>query len=547
MILRPRGVMRSPEFERIKALPRRDWQKEADDDFIFQTTQYFKRPHGSMVLWPMQAASLAEAHDARGLVLSAGVGTGKTLSSVLLPVVLESRRPILFVPAQLRDKTRYDIPRLNKHWRLHDDLQVFSYDDLSRESGLELLQKISPDLIVADEAHRLAYPNAARTRRFLRYFGENPDTLFVCMSGTISRRSIMDYWHLVKLALKGAAPLPQTRWEAMDWSDALDINPRNGLLPGVLLELCEPGETARQGYQRRLSQTRGVIVTQKTSCPVPIIINRLTPKMAPVVAQKLKLLYDTWETPNGEQCTEALEVWRHARELSMGFFYRWVWPNDTPNLDWLAARRAWRTFVRHIIRYNRRKLDTEMQVANACLAGELPRADYDAWVAIRDVCKPMTEPVWIDDSLVQYVATRARKHKCIVWVEHDAFGRRLSAVSGLPYHGAGSSQAAILSHRAGSVILSAHSHREGKNLQEPWSRNLVVSAPPSGAAWDQMLGRTHREGQPADEVVCDVCLHTRALQEGFANAIADAHFLQETLGQEQKLLYADRTFSPTVF
>lgn len=548
-ILRRRGVMRTAEFERIKALRRRDWQEGIDDAFLAAATDYFKTPAGVMSLWPMQAAALAEAHDNRGLFLGAGVGTGKTLVSLLLPVALQAERPLLFVPASLRDKTIHtDMPMLTKHWHLHPGLQVFSYDALSRESGAELLQTLRPDLIICDEAHRLAYKSSARTRRFLRYFGENPDTRLVVMSGTVSRKSLMDYSHLIKLALR-AAPLPTPWHEVQDWADALDekLGNRERLAPGVLLDLCAGGESPRQGYQRRLCQTPGVIITSKTSCPASINLNRINLAVPQAVLEALRHLITEWETPGGEYCTEALELFRHGRELSCGFYYRWVWPHGVVNQPWLGARKAWRTFVRETIRHNRRGLDSELQVAGACAKGTLPNAAYEAWVAVRDEYKPVTEPVWLDDFLMQHAASWAQGQPSLVWVEHDAVGRKLASTTfddgrSMFYFGQGASQAEILAHVGSSVILSSHSHREGKNLQA-WSHNIVVSASPSGAAWDQMLGRTHREGQTADEVGCDIYLHTEPLLNGFIGALADAKYLQDTLGQEQKLLYATRSFA----
>jgi len=70
---------------------------------------------------------------------------------------------------------------------------------------------------------------------------------------------------------------------------------------------------------------------------------------------------------------------------------------------------------------------------------------------------------------------------------------------------------------------------------------LVVSVKPSGRDWEQLLGRTHRMGQEADEVECWVYLHTEELRAGMAKAFVDAKFLEETLGV-QKLNYADITF-----
>lgn len=90
----------------------------------------------------------------------------------------------------------------------------------------------------------------------------------------------------------------------------------------------------------------------------------------------------------------------------------------------------------------------------------------------------------------------------------------------------------------GPVIASWHAHGEGKNLQH-WSKNLFVAPPSSGKTWEQVLGRTHRAGQQADEVVADVWLHAEELRASFIQARADARYIEATLGSRQKLCYAN--------
>ena len=51
-------------------------------------------------------------------------------------------------------------------------------------------------------------------------------------------------------------------------------------------------------------------------------------------------LRDTWTTPNGDLLTEAVEIWRHMRELALGFWYRWKYP---PPDGWMGARQAWKS------------------------------------------------------------------------------------------------------------------------------------------------------------------------------------------------------------
>jgi hypothetical protein len=49
----------------------------------------------------------------------------------------------------------------------------------------------------------------------------------------------------------------------------------------------------------------------------------------------------------------------------------------------------------------------------------------------------------------------------------------------------------------------------------------------------------HREGQTADEVSYEVMFACKEQMDGFFQALADARYLQDSLGSPQKLLYAD--------
>ena len=120
-----------------------------------------------------------------------------------------------------------------------------------------------------------------------------------------------------------------------------------------------------------------------------------------------------------------------------------------------------------------------------------------------------------------------------MWTEHVAFGEQFGA----NYYGAGTE----LTNVEGPVVLSVKAHGEGKNLQR-WSRNLAVSCPSSGKAWQQLLGRTHREGQEADAVTADIYFHTQVLRDAWDTAVEDAHYLQDTTANRQKILYANRGF-----
>jgi hypothetical protein len=149
----------------------------------------------------------------------------------------------------------------------------------------------------------------------------------------------------------------------------------------------------------------------------------------------------------------------------------------------------------------------------------------------------------------------------IVWTEHQAFAKGLAHCTSskmtklwkiAPHHKPGSvddfipgqasyfgaGDSSILTTDEPAIIASIAAHSEGKNL-ERYSRNLVVAPMTSGKAWEQLLARTHRHGQQADEVVCEVFLHIPELRDSFEQARSDARYLEDTYGNRQKLNYAD--------
>ncbi|KFE67273.1 hypothetical protein DB31_8713 [Hyalangium minutum] len=71
---------------------------------------------------------------------------------------------------------------------------------------------------------------------------------------------------------------------------------------------------------------------------------------------------------------------------------------------------------------------------------------------------------------------------------------------------------------------------------------LFVNPPADGAAWEQAIGRCHRQGQLADEVEVEVEVelyqHTDELIEAFRKARDFARFIEQTEGTPQKLCFA---------
>jgi hypothetical protein len=504
-----------------------------------------------MRMRPIQAEALAQAREAGGLLGAMGVGSGKTLVTLLLGQVLKLKAPLLLLPAALVEKTRVELIEYSKHYKIAANIRMVSYDTLSRANAAEFLTYHKPDGIICDEVHKLKNRKAAVTRRVARYKAENPGTVFCGLSGTLMSHDLKDFGHFAIWALMQGAPVPMALDELEEWALALE-GPKVGkdgfqtVQPGALLKFATPEDhegaadetiVARRGFRRRLLRTPGVVATNQESVQCALNISTVHFSVAPATEKNFNTLRQTWETPDGWALSQAVDVWRVARELALGLHYVW---DPRPPREWLERRREWAAFVRETLSRSR-TLDSELQVAEACRAGALDASALNAWESVRNTFKIQPKPVWHDSSALEYCEKWLKKGPGIVWVQHTFFGEELAKRTGLAFY----SQEARDAHGnpiakadpRKSLIASIGSISEGHNLQS-WALNLVTSPPTLAKTWEQMLGRTHRQGQTADEVTVEtfeLCLeHYEALTSG----IAGAHHTHDTLGQTQKLLLA---------
>ncbi len=550
-LAKKRGVARTADFARIEELPRRVWDADAEEleELRQGLTEMLRPEQGDMfnpdlfILKAIQAAALREIHDQHGAFLPIQVGGGKAFISVLAAVVLEAERPILFVPADLREQTKRKVlPLMAEHFQLPPNLKIIGNSELSLEKNNDMLEKLQPDLIILDEAHEYKNKRAGRTKRMIRYMKAHPETVMVAMSGTMSKKSLKDYAHILQWCLGvDNAPIPQKWQELSDWADALDegVPDQTRMAPGALEKFCNEGENARQGYARRLTETPGVIASGAEELGVSLRIRKLTPKMPAEPARMLMDLRNSWEDPNGDPIMEATELWRIGRQLALGFWSEWDPPAPR---NWMDARREWGKYVRGTLNNNRRGLDTELQVWNECAHAEKPNPIWVQWRAIKDIFKPNPVARWVDTFIVDEVAEWLKDGPGIVWVEHIPVGKKLSEELGIPYFGAGKKAHREILDASGPIVASIQAHHKGKNLQHQWHRNLITAPPSSGDLWEQIIGRTHREGQKADVVDFDVLMHTDELESSFRRALSRAVYLEETLKGRQRLNYADITF-----
>lgn len=572
-------VQAGPELHRIRTLPRRDIPDPTSPDAVtlasFLTSRLAKSatPYPGP-LKPVQALALREAWERKGLFAPIRVGGGKTLLSYLLPAVLGAKRPVYICPATLKTPILTEFSRYARDWRgpLPAAYPIVSIELISNPSGAEdrdeqgnvirlaLLERLQPDLIVIDEAHRCAAAGAACTKRIRAYKHKYPSTIVVAMTGTPFKTSIKDCAHVMEWCLGRGAPLPTDFLEREAWASYLDaktgLGPRAGA--GALVEMLTSDEeqafdaeseegarkVVRRAIARRILETPGVIGTQDPPLSVGLSVSAYYPRRQdPALDRAFDELRETWFLPDGTELADGREFARHAATLGRGHWNKW---EPAPPAEWREARNEWARFVRKTIKTNRIGLDTEARVARAVQKG-LVEDDglLQMWLDVRDaertrtgLREPPSIPVWVSGECVEAVRAWLVDHPGVVWVDSIGLGARLEAELGIPYYrnkGMSLSGKSILQHPPGTpAVASLASNGTGKNLQKIWSKNLWLCAP-----GEQSLGRTHREGQTASQVENWVYLGCAEHLAAFERAKdVKADFAGDLLLSPQRLTYA---------
>ena len=543
-------MSRQTEFQRICALPP---APEPDDAWIDGLHK------GTMRLNPQQRQALTCLRELRCLVAALPVGYGKTLITALVPAALgvPGDRVALLLPPSMIGPFLREVERYDRHFSTEGQgwPVPVSYGRLSSRAGV--LEELAPLVVIADEAHYLRARDSGRTRRVLRYLDAHPDVVFVPLSGTLIRRTITDAAHLFNRALGALSPFPRaystlahldaiTKLEdsrgwptPTDWKAAVPLLTWAGLDPNT-----RDVEAARDAVRRRIESSPGVVAASASSCPASLELRPQAWRTPAPIKAALAELERTWCLPDGSAITDPMRLATCALQLSLGFYYRWVWPEGRADFPWLAARAD---YTRALTAYLRRgaralQLDTPGAVEAAMLdlrRDDLPeellqaKAAWDAEAARRDA--PPVEAVWICPDVMSRIAALARDEDALVWCPWVAVMDELERL-GLEVCRPGVTPTG--SRRP--LAVSVASHGTGHNLQT-WCHNVVLAPPASASAWEQLLGRTHRQGQEADDVIVDVLLGTPAQRAALDRAREAATFALQTTGQQQKLLLADKS------
>lgn len=544
-------------------------------------------------LLPVQAWAIEEMSLYGGAMNPIGVGDGKTLLDLLAPMVVPNTKvAVLFVLANLRSQlieTDWDF--YEQHWTLPNRAgarwlqpgvpvtHVVAYSELSSASNTNRLNEINPDLVIGDEIQALRNSDSARGKRFNRFMREHPNTRLVCWSGTLTDKSLLDYAHFAEAALGDGSPTPHHYPVLQEWAAVLDPVELGEMRPpaGELERLrTVPGETMTDAWRRRLTETPGIVSSPENgSCKAALYFHERPAALPDAVRRAYDQFRLSWEREDGERVVTGLDKARYLRQLASGLYTRWRWPRNEPlevRAAWIAARKEWHREMGEKLKLSKEFMDSPLLLAKAAIRwhdgyvhiqrdaagkeverqeipphtknGPMPAwasSTWQEWARLRYTAEPETEAVWIDDYLAQDCAAWAKQHVGIIWYEHAAFGPAVAKLAGIPWFGPGKDADLEIQREAKradrSIVCSVKSHGTGKNLQA-YNKNLFANPPSSGAAWEQALGRTHRNGQLADEVNVWVYRHVDAMTDALDKARMLAGHIQGTFGGSQKLLRA---------
>jgi hypothetical protein len=551
---RRRGIQ--TPMERILSLPHQDYLSEGEALVDKWTTRLQRGDHCAPPVRPVQAAILetcqwaANQPGAIGMVGSVGVGKGKTLAFLLIPEVFQAKRPLLIVPPSMRDQLEADMYEWSKHYkfRLTYD-NVMYYSELSRPEATGALRELAPDLIMCDEAHYFRHASAARTKRFIRYIQQAPETRVVLMSGTLTGSTLSDYAHLCEIGLREFSPLPTHDHDIAVWGSVLNADGEpDSTAWRTLSELDAQAASNRDvpsmraAFRRRFATAPGVISTTTSSCDSDLVLHAEYPPLADGVRTVMAQLEEEWCLPDGTEIIDATHFHRAQGQLSLGFYYVWDWPGE-PDEEWLHARRSWASGVRsYLTNYAREGCDSPFLVEQYVREHKTPRALWtllQAWDEQRHKEEPPTKAIWLDVSPVLHAVDWAkRQDRAFIWYHSRAVGDMLEAL-GMPTFREGSDTPDPDKHPVCALSISVYN--KGRNFQA-WANQLILEIPSNAATWQQMLGRTHRQGQQAPEVHASIYQHTWPMRQKLNRACARARYIQGTQGEPQKLLHAKRDF-----
>lgn len=428
----------------------------------------------------------------------------------------------------------------------------------------------------------------------------------VPLSGTITKKSIGDYAHLAQAALREGSPLPTSGAAISEFSNVIDAGSmtrgdskreftallqwalHNGMKLTDTPARLTTQEIMREAFRYRMNSAPGVIATSDQSVGCSIIIRWREPRMPDDEAgtkmrQLMTNIVTVDETPDGDTIDWAIHRFKWLYELTSGFYNSLFWPSietlmqrkgvTHEEADELLKAAIGHHALLQIYHKNLRNF-LEMQHVPGCdspmLVGgwikrkleasekgtlytgpQLPDRLVGAWKDAHeayydDLPQRESKPVRICDYRIKAAVEWAREAKHgIIWCYHPEVGKWCSEylkAAGIAHHHAPAGDN-ISIYKEGIVVASMTAHGIGKNLQHQ-CQQLFLEWNREAAKLEQILGRTHRAGQMADEVTADVFVVNGFDLAMFNASLSDSDYIQSSTGQSQKLCFAN--YSPLV-
>lgn len=516
-------------------------------------------------LRPVQEQALAAIAQCGGLLGAIGVGHGKSYIALLAGAVLDADLSIVLVAPATLGVMRALLADLQRRYVLPETL-IVSWASLSQQNAHELFDSWQVDgrktVLVADEAHFARNAAAARTKRLLGWLQDKPRVKFVALSGTMTTRRLVDFAHLAHRALGAQSPVPRGQTLSV-WDNALANELQSSADLATLLPLWQWGSSSKgkawptrvpsltlpkdthktlvECFGERLATAPGVVLTQDASCGASLYLCELRQEYGSVAGLRsmAERIAQTYRDPEGIELADDAEVIRTAKRLSLGYYYCWEWPTGVDR-EWLERRQAWSRKCRWLIeQYGRGQFDTrglvEREATRRLAAGSTESwvKCFADWVEVRDRVEPVQVAKWVTtDALKRLVDLARLKQPAIVWYDEAAVADKLEEL-GVRVIRAGEEVPA----QPDVVALSVKAHGAGLNLQA-WSRQVFACVPANGTLWEQVLGRTHRQGQNEDEVWAWIPQWTQPLRSALTQARRDAAWIETSTSNRQKLMLA---------
>lgn len=490
-------------------------------------------------------------------------------------------------------------------------IYVFPYSLLSTPDASELIEGIAPGLILCDEAHMLANRQAARTKRLFWYIhARKPLGVALSGTITSKSVRDYHHIATWCLGNNSPLPLSSSmaeEWGNVIDAEATEGNaggfvseaagrvmsPLVGWAHRNFQGLPSEGGTAafRTAYRLRLNHTKGIVPgaadmlgTSLTLTNRPVEDHEDHPHW-PKLAEHINRLQVEMRTPSGDEIEHAIHTWKWIYELSAGFYNNLLWPEAgrlaearaiaAPEAESILERAKehhanGQAYSRALRRFLETNTDTEVDTpfkvgghihrlpatgAGCRVPGDLVGL-WRKWHASDFQGRPdrLSSVVRVCDykvtAAVEWALSLPKGEGGLIWCHHIEMANWIAealALFGLTVVcRPGDEEVENPANKHKIMVLTAKKYCEGKNLQH-FVHQYVAQWPRSAKVAEQLLGRCHRTGQKADELIV-VTNNTLEFDHlNFAAALNDALYIHQSIGTRQKMIYCNYDPEPKVF